>query len=213
MPETRRITVHEALTKLKIYEKRIRKLMDESTFIDVKKTSENKIGGVPLEEYQKTLKSNYDKLNDLITEMNALKAALSRSNSATYIQVGGNRMTVAEAIYYWHHGINIQKELLLNLTSAYQTAVSRIENENGAKLDSRAEMFISSIYGSKDKADPKLVNEMLSSFKESNKYELVNPVKLEKRIEEMQEKIDLFESSVDSALQTSNATTILEYTV
>ena len=210
--ETRKMTVHEGLSKIKTADSRINKLMNDN-FINVAKKSADKINGVSVEDYKKTLISSLDKITDIIKETNAIKAAISRSNAATVISVAGVKMTVAEAIYMWKHGINTQKSLLNEMREQYIAAQNTVDMHNGAELDKRAEQFVASIYGSKEKVDAKDVDEVIKKFKEQNSWVLIDPNKLWDRIQRMEKEIYEFESAVDSAIQISNAITVIEFDV
>lgn len=210
--ETRKMTVHEALSKIKIANSRIVSLIDNS-YINVCKAGSDKINGVPLTEYSKELAGHYDKAMAVINETNAIKAALAKSNASTIINVAGHEMTVAEAIYMWRYGIDIKKNFLAELKDQYANACTMVERRNGRELDDRAEQFVSSIYGSKDKADPKDVEAMIKKFKEQNSWELVDPVRLADKIRDLETEITQFEESVDAAIQISNATTVIEFEI
>ena len=210
--ETRKMTVHEALSKIKVANSRIASLIDNK-YINICKAGADKINGVPVANYKGELIGNYDKVVAIINETNAIKAALAKSNASTIINVAGHDMTVAEAIYMWKYGISIKKDLLTELQHQYASACSMIERRNGKELDDRAEQFVSSIYGSKDKADPKDVDAMIKKFKEQNSWELVDPVKLADKIKAMENEISQFEESVDAAIQMSNATTVIEFDI
>ena len=210
--ETRKMTVHEALSKIKVANSRIASLIS-NPYINVCKAGAEKINGTPVADYRKELLGNYDKVMAVINETNAIKAALSRSNASTVISVAGREMTVAEAIYMWKYGIDIKKEMLCELKDQYANACTLIERRNGRELDDRAEKFVSSIYESKDKADPKDVDAMIKKFKDQNFWELVDPVKLADKIRDLETEISQFEEYVDAAIQISNATTVIEFDI
>ena len=210
--ETRKMTVHEGLSKIKTSDSRIQKLLN-AEFIGVAKKSADKISGVPVEEYKKNLCGSLDKITDIIKETNAIKAAISKSNAETVVNVAGVEMTVAEAIYLWKHGLHIQKRLLAEMQDQYSAALVTIEERNGNDLDKRADQFVASIYGSKEKVDSKDVDDVVKKFKEQNSWIMIDPNKLWEKIQKMESEIADFESAVDSAIQMSNATTVIEFTV
>ena len=209
---TEKMTIHEALCKLKTADKRLYDLEQNSIFIDAKKAVLDKIKGVSVKEYSQSIQSNYDKINDVLKETQALKAAISKSNAETMITVAGKEMSVAEAIYFFKYGIAQWEELLDKMTTEYKNMTNAVEKKNGSDLDSRAEAYITSLYGSKDKVNADEVVKAIEDYKEKQKYELVDPLNLNTRIAELREWIDSFKTSVDSAIQVSNATTIIEVT-
>ena len=209
---TEKMTIHEALCKLKTADKRLYDLEQNSIFIDAKKAVLDKIKGVSVKEYSQSIQSNYDKINDVLKETQTLKAAISKSNAETMITVAGKEMSVAEAIYFFKYGIAQWEELLDKMTTEYKNVTNAVEKKNGSDLDSRAEAYITSLYGSKDKVNADEVAKATEDYKEKQKYELVDPLNLNTRITELREWIDSFKTSVDSAIQVSNATTIIEVT-
>ena len=209
---TEKMTIHEALCKLKTADKRLYDLEQNSIFIDAKKAVLDKIKGVSVKEYSQSIQSNYDKINDVLKETQALKAAISKSNAETMITVAGKEMSVAEAIYFFKYGIAQWEELLDKMTTEYKNMTNAVEKKNGSDLDSRAEAYITSLYGSKDRVNVDEVAKATEDYKEKQKYELVDPLNLNTRITELREWIDSFKTSVDSAIQVSNATTIIEVT-
>ena len=209
---TEKMTIHEALCKLKTADKRLYDLEQNSIFIDAKKSVLDKIKGVSVKEYSQSIQSNYDKINDVLKETQALKAAISKSNAETMITVAGKEMSVAEAIYFFKYGVAQWEELLDKMTTEYKNVTNAVEKKNGSDLDSRAEAYITSLYGSKDKVNADEVAKAIEDYKEKQKYELVDPLNLNTRIAELREWIDSFKTSVDSAIQVSNATTIIEVT-
>lgn len=209
---TEKMTIHEALCKLKTADKRLYDLEQNSIFIDAKKAVLDKIKGVSVKEYSQSIQSNYDKINDVLKETQALKAAISKSNAETMITVAGKEMSVAEAIYFFKYGIAQWEELFDKMTTEYKNVTNAVEKKNGSDLDSRAEAYITSLYGSKDKVNADEVAKATEDYKEKQKYELVDPLNLNTRITELREWIDSFKTSVDSAIQVSNATTIIEVT-
>ena len=52
------------------------------------------------EEFKKRTTSDFQSLNDLIKRRNQVKNAIVSSNAVTKVTVGGQTMTVAEAIEY-----------------------------------------------------------------------------------------------------------------
>ena len=209
---TEKMTIHEALCKLKTADKRLYDLENNAIFIDAKKAVLDKIKGVSTDEYCKSIQSNYDKINDVLKETQALKAAISKSNAETMVTVAGKEMSVAEAIYFFKYGVAQWEELLDKMTTEYKNVTNAVEKKNGSDLDSRAEAYITSLYGSKDKVSADEVAKATEDYKEKQKYELVDPLNLNTRISELRDWIDSFKTSVDSAIQVSNATTIIEVT-
>ena len=205
-----KMTVHEALCELKVADKRIEKAIAECAYCAANKESSPKVNGVPVKEFEEEVKSKFQSIQDLISRVEKIKAALSLSNAATSITVNGEKMSVAEAIYMMQHGIVSKQALLLNMTRALSNARRTIEIENGARLDDRLDKYIQSVYGSKEKVSAEELDKASKDFKARNEYKLVDPIGIVDKIATLTEEIDKFQAAVDSAIQISNATTYIE---
>ena len=107
-----KMTVYTALNKRKIYASRLTKLHETgASFIECVLAVETKINGIPREDLVNKLKSNYDKTIDIIRNLYTLNAAITRSNALTEITIGGETMTVTEALTRYDK-INTEIDLL-----------------------------------------------------------------------------------------------------
>jgi DNA-binding GntR family transcriptional regulator len=97
--QTKQISVNRALKELKTLDQRIQTAIGYGTFVTAAKNSATKIQGLTKDELKNSFKANLDKVNDLVSYKNALKAALVASNAATKVTVGSQEFAVAEAIY------------------------------------------------------------------------------------------------------------------
>lgn len=208
------MTVHKALAELKLLDSRIEKAIAEGVYCVANKHSNDKIGGVPLDDYIKIMKGGYDRATDLINRRKAIKRAVVLSNAVTKVSVAGNEYTVAEAIEMKNHGVEFEKLLMNTMNIQYRNAQMQIKQENGKDLEQRAEQYVTAIYGQKEsKTNTADIEKVKSDFLKSNQYELVDPLHVFDKIEDLEKKINDFMVEVDSALSVSNALTeiIIEY--
>ena len=210
--EIRKMTVHEALAKVKTADDRIEKLLS-GNFIDVCKKTADKIRGVKIEDWEKDMQSRLSKITDIINETNAIKAAISQSNAITEIMVGNKKMTVAEALYMWKYGIQVKQNILLELREQYSKAMNAIERNNGDNLDKKANDFAINLYAGKEKVDSKDVAALIQKFKDDNTWVMLDPNHLADRIKKLEDEIDEFTAHVDGAIQMANATKVIEFEV
>lgn len=210
---TEKMTVHKALAELKIIDDRILKAISGGTFCVANKHSNDKIKGVPVAEYEKVMQGFFDKANDLITRRNAIKRAVVLSNAVTKVKIDEIEYTVAEAIEMKNHGIELQQMLLGELQRQYQKAQAEILQQNGANLEQRADRYIIDTFGSKEsKTNGAEYENYRNTFMVSNSYELIDPIKILDKINELEEHIAKFTAEVDSALSVSNAITEITVT-
>lgn len=208
-----RMTVHKALAELKLLDDRIEKAIKSTLYCVAKKHSDEKINGISLSEFEKQMQGGYDKAVSLIERRKAIKKAVVLSNAVTKVVVAGNEYTVAEAIEMKNHGIDFEKYLMECMLKQYNTAMAIIKNENGKDLEERADQYVTAIYGQKEsKTNTADIEKVKDDFLKSNQYELVDPLKLLEKINNLEEVINNFMAEVDSALSVSNALTEIEIT-
>ena len=92
------ISISRAFVELKTLDSRINKIIDTTQW-NLYKTK-NKNSKLFEEEYKKSTQSEFQSLNDLIIRRDKLKIAIMKSNSVTEVEVGGNKITVVQAIEY-----------------------------------------------------------------------------------------------------------------
>ena len=205
---TEKMTVHRALAELKTLDARISKTISEGAYCAANKHSNDKIAGVPIDEYIKIMQGGYDKAVDLISRRKAIKRAVVLSNAATRVSIAGIDYTVAEAIEMKNYGVDFDNRLMNTMRSHYDAAQIRINQENGKELEERAEQYVTAIYGQKDgRANTADIEKVKNDFLIANQYELVDPLHVLDKIEDLEKKINDFMADVDSALSVSNALT------
>lgn len=208
MSTIEKMTVHKALAELKIIDSRIERSIDDAQFCVANKHSNEKINGIPVEDAKRLMVGSYDKASDLIKRRNAIKRAVVLSNAKTIVAIADREYTVAEAIEMKNHGIDFEELLLAELKDQYLDAKAMLLKENGQSLSDRADKFVVDMYGTKDvKVNPDDVEKARKSFIESNTYDLIDPLDMQKKIEELETRISEFKAEVDAALSVSNAIT------
>lgn len=208
MGTTETMTVHKALAELKLLDDRIDKAIADGVYCVANKHSNDKINGIPLDEYIKTMQGRYDKASDLIKRQAAIKKAVVLSNSVTKVKIVDVEYTVAEAIWMKNHGIEFEEKLMKAMQYHYNTAQMCIKDKNGKELDERAEQYVVAIYGTKEgKTNTDEMDKVKNDFITANQYELVDPLHVLDKIEDLEKKINDFMAEVDSVLSVSNALT------
>lgn len=211
MKET--LTVHEALCDIKVADSKINAAIEGLNACASNKASAENVLGVPVKDFVERAESQYQKIMDLINRTEALKAAVNESNSKTMITVDGNgkAISIATAIYLMNNGMKSKKRLLENLKRQYLVATREITIKNGEELDIRTDKHIESLYGANAK-DSKSVNhkdieDAMEAFRKAQSYVLIDPLKVQDKIDKLSDELDKFQSHIDSAIQMSNATT------
>ena len=203
------MTVHKALCELKMLDKRINESIMTAEFCRANKHSNVKIDGWTIEEYEAAAVSKYQSTMDMIIRRDAIKRAVVASNAVTEVTIGGNRYTVADAVELRRHGLSYRRTLLQAMTLQLKRVRGTIEQKNGEELTRAADKMVEVYYGRQ--TDVKAITEEMKAtrekFIEDNTYELLDPIRVENRIRELDKEITAFETEVDSALSVSNAVT------
>ena len=208
---TETMTIHEALAELKVIGNRINKEINSAKFVTTNKHSNTKIDGKSIPDYSNNVKSQYQRITDLIKRRTAIKRAVVLSNATTKVTINDMEMTVAEAIEYKNSGIEYKVNLLDSLTANYNTSISTMKSSNRENLEERANDYVQKLYGNKDgSVDNAVIESAKKNYIESNTLDLVDPIGAEKIISELNDEIDSFTSKVDAALSISNAITTIE---
>lgn len=209
MKET--MTIHKALSELKILGDRIVDGIQETSFVATNKHSNAKIAGKPVADYVNNVRDTYKSIRTLINRRNAIKRAVINSNALTKVEIGSKEYTVAEAIDMKSNGLGLLSTLQSKLAEQYKTASRAAERENGDKLDVRADTYVKSLYENADmKNMSEEVRKVRETFVESQMTDLIDPIDAQKTAQELKNQIDTFYSEVDSALSVSNALTTIE---
>lgn len=202
------MNIHKALCELKILDDRISRAVDDCRYVGVTKIVSKRVGSQTVDEFCNSVKDGYKSAMDLIKRRQAIKTAVVKSNATTTVVIGGNTYTIAEAIEMKNHGLDGEKRMLRYMVSRLAEAEALI-NRTRSDLESRADAFIRDQTGSKESKTEDLLK-MRQDYIAMQDVELVDPLHIRDIIKSLDEKINTFMSEVDSALQTSNAQTMIE---
>lgn len=207
--ETMLIT--QALNELKTLDARINRGINKADFIEAAKISDsNIIPGVSKEEFRKEAEASYASIQDLIKRRRAIKSAIMLSNAKTVVEINGEEMTVAEAIDL-KTSIKYQELLLQKMRLQKDECTRKVANAN-MKMNQQIDAMLSAMYGkdSKDKITADQHDNVAGPYKLANEYGPEDPLKISKKIEELENYIEEFKANVDAKLQISNCVTTIE---
>lgn len=202
------MTIHKALSELKVLDARIETAINTPVYCCAKKHSADKVAGTDVTQIEKNIRSYYDKAVDLINRRKAIKRAVVLSNAVTKVSVCGVEYTVAEAIEMKNHGIEFEQRLSSAMKRDYTKAQATISKENENGLEERADQYVTAIYGQKDsKTNAADIEKVRNDFITSNQFELVDPIGVLEKIDDIDKITSGFLAEVDSQLSVSNALT------
>lgn len=213
---TEKMTIHKALAELKVIDNRINSAIMGATFAYANKHSNEKISGMPIQEYRETIKAGYQKVTDLINRRNAMKRAVVLSNAKTIIKIGDKTYTVAEAIEMKNHGMEHMKTLLQKMNQDYKMVQSTLNANSGDAIEKKAENYVISVIqaqpkDSKMSVDSEAMKSLRKDYIANNTYDLIDPIDVVNKMEEIKDEVQKFETEIDAALSVSNALTIIEF--
>ena len=202
------MTIHEALSELKMLDSRINRKIESTSFCEANKHSNSKINGFSIDDYKKNVVEVYQSINDLIRRRGAIRNALSNSNAITTITVGGKTYTIAEAIEMKKTGVDLLENLKLTMTEQYNSATRRVRMNNDA-LNEAADRYVQGLYGSKEKSNSEEINKAREVYVVANTIDFIDPLGIQGEIEKLAEEIETFSHEVDSKISVSNALTTI----
>lgn len=203
------MSVHKALAELKVLDSRIGNAILSGDFVITKKNNQDTVKGKTAEQYKVKATEAFQKASDLILRRNAIKNAVVISNAKTTVRIGDNEYTVAEAIEKKNHGMDFYIQLRDVLRQQFAKQKSELEKHN-AFLQQKAEQFVTGLMGGKEvKTDSTEFTTAVDTYIKSNTMTLLDPLGIEKKIEELDDMINSFLPEVDAALSVSNAITTI----
>lgn len=203
----RTMTVTEGLVELKTLDKRINKAR-ENVWVTCGKKKSDEVQGIKKADIEQAIKANYESILDLMENRAKIKSAIVKSNAETELTVGGERMTVAEAIER-KTSIEYDKALLSRMATQYEFAKTQIDTQNHA-LEGSIEKMTQRLSES-DKQNLATEQKALAeAYMKDNEWGFVDPLDISTKIKDLDEQIDNFEANVDTALSLSNAVTMIE---
>ena len=209
------MTIHKALSELKIIDDRITKAIYAGTYVLANKHSNNKIHGMTVDEFKNDMKADFQKVSDLIARRNAIKRAVVASNAVTKVKIGGKEMTVATAIESKNHGMELKEVFKSYLERQYTAAKQELDKNSGDLLEKRAENYVLSVIQAQPKdskmtVDSDVMKNLRAQYIKDNAYDIIDPIDVKKVIEDLDNEISSFMTEVDAALSVSNALTVID---
>lgn len=200
---TNQISITQALAELKLLRKRLDHVLEDAQFITLK----TKTRQLDVEAFTKGARASYQSFQDLHNRYNQIKAAIVVSNATALVTVAGKTYTVAEAVER-KRSIDMEQRCLYLMREQYNEVKEQYEAHQKAQQD-RLDRLVMQEIGKDNKTSIEVVTQLSATFMESNKAEIIDPLKLEGVIREVQKELEDFETNVDWALSESNGRTMI----
>lgn len=205
------MTIHRALSELKLIDARIEKAINVVEPTGLMQADKPVNGFYEKNEFEKDVKAKYQSVTDLIERKNAIKSAIVKANGTTNVKVGEREMTIADAINF-KTVIVVKRSLINRLTQRHNAVKAKFTQEN-EKINNVALENAKIMIGKQgdDRVKPKDedVKNIVEPFVKRNEYHLVDPLNIEELVEALQKEVDEFEAEVDAVLSEINAITVI----
>lgn len=209
------MSITRALTRAKTIEKQLARLVESQFVVTLMKREVDDESDV-FKDNLKMTQANFDQFNDLFAELNNIKAAVRKSNEVTKVVIGGEELTVADALVY-KNTIVYRNNFLDRITRENRNAESRVEQSKisaDTKFASVRENLIKNSQGqdvSEDYLKTVLTEEERRLKKAIVEVKVSGINNVNEYIEAERKRIDTFLEEVDYVLSESNATTVIEF--
>lgn len=215
-----KMLVTQALDERDLLVKKITDKINKVCFVDVKKHNEEKVfeNRISEEEYKKQTESAYQQIFDLIQRFQKIDVAIVASNASHYIETSYGKFTIAGALslrtrlkengIYGEHA-DFEMILCDKFEKDYQSKIQFIEMKN-KQLEATAENMRLSILGKDNKTKDDKPLEVVETYVKENTMELIDPLNILKKIEQISEKTETLIKELDTQIKVSNATTFIE---
>lgn len=215
-----KMLVTQALDERDLLVKKIQDKIAKASFTDVKKNNEKKVleRRVLEETFRQEAESAYQQIMDLIDRFQRIDVAIVASNATTMIHTSFGDYTVAGAISLrsrmrgsgsYDDEADFEQSLYRKMKTELDKRLLSVENKN-KQLETTAEGMRLSILGKDTKTKDDKPLEVVNIYVQENTTELVDPLDVQKKVDEIQEKRAKLLSELDTQIKVSNATTFIE---
>ncbi|MBT3298725.1 hypothetical protein HN385_07375 [archaeon] len=203
-----KITVTRGLVRLKTLDNQINFLIDDFKPVDIsvnKKLNSKQT----FQEFDANVKSGWQKINDLIKQRSKIKSGIVASNAVTMVDIVGTKMSVAAAIERKksiEYDVHLRNSLKGNF-AAQSNNVDKMNDDVKMRLDRLLESTFSK---DSSKVKPDELDAVAKPFMERNEATLIDPIRVNDKIHQLDEGIDSFKEEIDIVVTESNSVTYIE---
>ncbi len=215
-----KMLVTQALDERDLLVKKIGDKIDKASFTDVKKHNETRVMEARMDEdgFCRDAESSYQQIMDLIERFQKIDSAIVASNAITMIHTSFGDYTVAGAISLrsrmrcsgsYEDDADFEQNLYIKMKNELDKRLITIDSKN-KQLETTAENMRLSILGKDSKAKDDKPLAVVTTYVLENTSELVDPLDVKKKVEEIKERRSKLLSELDTQIKVSNATTFIE---
>ena len=207
--EKQTLTLHRALSELKMLDKKISRKTLKLVTVGSRKGTEDKVGTQTLEEFNASARSDFQSVQDLIERKNAIKSAIVVANSTTEVKIGEVVMTISDAITM-KSTISLKEVLVNKLKKEFIGQATVVERHN-ASVDANALTLVKTAMGSESETNSEAAMAISKPYTDANSLSLVDPLGINDIAKKLEDEVEVFKMEVDAVLSEANATTVIEF--
>ena len=215
-----KMLVTQALDERDLLVKKITDKIDKGHFVDSAMRNEERVydARINRDDFAKEAASSYQQILDLIERYQKIDASIVASNATTFIETSYGRFSVAGAISLrarlrgkgvYEEEADFERKLQFKLQQEYNSNVQYSDHKN-QELERTAEGMRLSILGKDSRVKEDKPLDVVETYVRENTTELIDPLGVEKKIEELSAKRDTLLRELDTQIKVSNATTFIE---
>lgn len=207
--ETQKMTLHKALSELKLIDAKIMKQTSEIIPVASVQKDKKINGHIDETDFSKSANSNYDSVLALLERKVKIKKAIVSANATTKVTIADKEMFIADAISY-KSAIELKKQFINTLLARYNKVVADLNLKNESVKTQCDRMLEATLGKEKSQTNAEDVKKMQEMYMATNEWKFVDPLTLAEKLKSLAEEVQQFESNVDAELSTINATTFIE---
>lgn len=209
MTQVNRMTIHRALSELKVIDAKIEKQTNELLPTAYAQKDKPIMGYLSVDEFTREAKSRHDSVLALIDRKLKIKSAIVHANGRTTVTIADKVMTIADAINF--KAVIAKKIALVNRLKIMHNKAVGDMNKNNEMVEANVQRLLEATFGKENvKVGKEDVEAVRKPYMESNTFHLHDPLKVTEVITAMEKEISDFQSEVDATLSEINATTFIE---
>lgn len=202
------ISITQGLAELKRLDQRIEKSIENIKPVAYKKGKDVITGYKSDSDFITKATGDLQSIADLQERRSKIKTAIIVSNAVTNVSVGNKTMTVAEAIETKNVTIPFKRMLLSKLRQELSMTMNEIEYGN-RQLKEQLDRLLEVQLGKENRKDSE-VEGISKPYLERHQFTLVDPVKIQELVSNLEDEIEDFLTNVDYSLVESNTLTKIE---
>lgn len=205
-------TITRALAELKLLKNRYAKEVYGLQMIAVKrgKNLRSPYSQYKEEDFINQAKSTYQSVCDLERRIEEIKNKIDISNFTTKVKIGDREMTIQEVLNYKNNILELKKSRLSILQDQKRKATYEYDKaitENKMKVD---KMATDKNAGGSSESAGEVEEDAVEFVDKLYAVSLVDPLKIDDEIADLEKEITEFEHNIDFVLSESNSITTIE---